>query len=205
MNRRTFARNLNDQQRLALVALESGAEVRAQFNPAEVQIEKTVGWEKTPTAGANAPAHEFTSGKARAMSLDLLFDCYELGSESLDDDFETLTTMAMAPDPSSTKKEERQPPVLEMLNGPIPGFRCVIESLSFKVTMFNAQMRPVRATVSLKLSEVSDDRKLKDRGVPLPRENWLEWTAADEDQRLAELKRRAVLGVFGLLRRTRSS
>jgi hypothetical protein len=151
-----FARNLPDTQRLALVSLEGDQlDVRAQFNPREVQVDKSIAWNEQRTRGENAPHLEYTNGNSRTMTLELLFDCYEDRSASVQPALDTLHRMALAPNPGGRKQTDRMPPVLEVVNGPIKGFRCVIESLAVKATMFDAQMNPVRATVNLKLKEVT--------------------------------------------------
>jgi hypothetical protein len=151
-----FARNLPDTQRLALISLEGDQlDVRAQFNPREVQVDKSIAWNEQRTRGENAPHLEYTNGNSRTMTLELLFDGFEDRSGSVEPALDALHRMALAPNPGGRKQTDRMPPVLEVVNGPIKGFRCVIESLAVKATMFDAQMIPVRATVTLKLKEVT--------------------------------------------------
>jgi hypothetical protein len=53
-------------------------------------------------------------------------------------------------------ENDRRPPILLVQNGPWDGvFKCVLESLSIKVTMFNNDNQPVRATVNVKFKEAS--------------------------------------------------
>jgi hypothetical protein len=190
---KSFSRNPVDQARLAIVVLE-GAEyhLRAHYNPHEVQYEKAIGWNEKSLRGDH-PHLDYTSAKARTMSLDLFFDCFELTGETLQDDLDTLARMTVPSNPESRNEENRRPPIVQIVNGPLPNFRCVIESVAVKVTMFDRLMRPVRATVNIKLKEVKAEREARDP-VSLPRANFLEWTKPEQEAQYAaaEIKRREV-------------
>jgi len=192
--RTSFARNSADQERLALVDLERPKRhVRAQFNPTDVQIEKSPGWNEQKTTGANAPDLEFTGGAARTMSLELLFDCFELNDGTLAQDLATLTELSLAPDPGGKVAADRRPPLLAVVNGPIPGFRCVLDSLSIKVTMFNRAMQPVRATVSVKLKEIRTEQvfEIANPATQNLRAYCCAWDPSDDKAREAELAKRS--------------
>ena len=139
--------------RLALIAVDGfkGA-IEAHYNPKEIQIEKTVPWTANPGLNVNVPGLGFTRGEARTLTMELFLDGYE-DRRSLADDLDTLTQMSLAIDPESRREDERRPPLLKLRNVPWPDFTCVVESLSIKVTMFDNQLRPVRALVNLKLKE----------------------------------------------------
>src|SRR5678815_3950659 len=64
--------------------------------------------------------------------------------------------MTLPLNPESKDEAERRPPMLELTHSPIESFRCVIESLIVKVTMFSRAMQPVRATATVKFKEVGD-------------------------------------------------
>jgi len=51
--------------------------VSAQYNPKELQIDKSVPWQKHNKANANGLQLEFTGAEGRTMSVELLFDGYE--------------------------------------------------------------------------------------------------------------------------------
>ena len=65
-----------------------------------------------------------------------------------------LETLASVIEPGSKKADLRRPHRCMVTYGTtIAGFRCVIESLSTKYSMFNAAGDPLRATCTLKLKE----------------------------------------------------
>ena len=171
-----FRRNIPDNQRLLIAAVDGfGGQVRAHFNPKEVSYDKKVTWSETKTKGANEPYYQYTSGTPRTMTMELLFDRYEVG-DTVEVELQTLQRMAIALDPKSKKESERRPPILEIRNGPIPNFRCVLESLAVKVLMFNQEGRPVRATATVTFKEL----RLKD--VQLEKPNWIAGTGARAGQ-----------------------
>lgn len=190
-----FARNTADKERLTIVALDPlndknrvGA-VRAHYNPKEVQIDKTVTWNEHKATGQNEPDYQYTAGNPRTMSMELFFDCAEIKGGHLEPELEALQLMTLAINPKGSETE-RRPPLLEINPGPIPNFRCVLESLTIKVTMFNRQMQPVRATAQIKLKELRrDGSKLKPNGardgsrfVENPGTNWQAPTAEELDK-----------------------
>jgi hypothetical protein len=161
-----FSRNIEDKGRLLITAVDGfGGHVRAHFNPKEVQFDKKVNWNEKKAAGHNEPYFEYTSGTPRSMTMELLFDRFEVKDETVEPELQTLQQMTMALDPKSKKESERRPPLLKVTNGPIPNFQCVLESLMIKVTMFDRQGRPVRATATVTFKE------LRLKGVKVERPN----------------------------------
>lgn len=145
--------------------------VQAQFNPKELEISRTVPWSKTNEAnksnkkggsgggGEGQGIHlEFTGAEGRSLSLELLFDGYEMpigaGSGYVAGCIKTLEELASVRVPGSKKEEEKRPHrCLAVWGSALPGFKCVIESLSTKYTMFDAGGNPLRATCVVKLKE----------------------------------------------------
>ena len=150
----SFSRN--SVTKLLIVPLEGGGSpVEAHFNPKEIQVDKTVPWQKHKDSKADEPYLEFTGAEGRTLSMELLFDSYEDGGATVDGPLEALTTMAKMKQQDGPE-EERRPPLLAVRNGPFSGdFKCVMESLSIKITMFNKSNQPVRATANVKLKEAS--------------------------------------------------
>lgn len=143
-------------------------EVRAQYNPRELQIDKQVPWadhkagdnrsggkraEKNPSAQSDL---EFTGAPKRSMSIELLFDGYETQS-SVEEDVGALEEMSSVRDPEATEDELRRPHHCVVAWGEtgkgIRPFRCVIETLTTKYTMFATDGTPVRAVCTVKLRQ----------------------------------------------------
>jgi len=152
-------------------------EVAAQYNPKELQIDKTIPWSKvnqanqsttgnaaTPKPSGGTGIHlEFTGAEGRSMSVELLFDGYEAGGDtsksggkgSVASLIGNLETMASVMEPNATDENKRRPPLCQVTwgDGGMPKFNCVIESLSTKYTMFSDVGKPLRATCTVKLKE----------------------------------------------------
>lgn len=133
-----------------------GLTVAAQYNPKELQIDKSIPWQKNPQSNKSPDKGiqlEFTGAEGRSMSIELLFDGYEK-NESIAGWVDMLNAMASPIKPGSTDENERRPHLcLVRWGDTIPTFRCVIESLSTKYTMFSDAGVPLRATCTLKLKE----------------------------------------------------
>jgi len=142
--------------------------VSAQFNPKELQIDRTVPWsppgetskENSSNKSKGGVDLEFTGAKGRSLTVELLFDAYE--SEAADgfkvDDIAKrigdLEKLASVRKPGDPKEEFRRPHhCLAVWGTALTKFQCVIESISTKYTMFSRSGEPLRATVTLKLTE----------------------------------------------------
>jgi phage protein U len=138
---------------------DTSISVEAQYNPKELQIDRSVPWSKVNQAnqsqanqGGQGIHLEFTGAEGRSMSVELLFDGYEQGA-SIAPQVKALETMASVIDPTSASEDKRRPHRCVAAWGSTVNFRCVIESLSTKYTMFSASGDPLRATCTVKLKE----------------------------------------------------
>jgi hypothetical protein len=131
-------------------------QVDAEYNPKELQVDLTVPWSKVSQANKSNDkgiALEFTGAEGRSMSLELLFDGYEKKT-SIADKVKTLSTLASVIDPNEKDETKRRPHMCVVTWGTtVPKFKCVIESLSTKYTMFSEKGDPLRATCTVKLKE----------------------------------------------------
>jgi len=139
--------------------------VDAQYNPKELQIDKNIPWQKKNQAnqGNSTGLHlEFTGAEGRTMSIELLFDSYELGT-SCDEQIKKLNAMASVWLASSPDENKRRPHMCVVAWGEtVPNFNCVIESISTKYTMFSSEGAPLRATCTVKLKEADVVARAKD-------------------------------------------
>ncbi len=145
--------------------------VVAQYNPATLEVSQNVPWKKpdaatqsggggsgpppaaTSTKDKNYMVLEFTGAEGRSISLELLFDGVEDG-RSVASQVDVLNKLAAVRDAGSTKENERRPHhCVVVWPNTLPNFKCVIESLSTKYTMFAQDGKPLRATCTVKLKE----------------------------------------------------
>ena len=142
--------------------------VSAQFNPKELQIDRSVPWSPPGESGKDQSKNktkggidlEFTGAKGRSLTVELLFDAFE---EDAGDGFKLgdltkrisdLETLAAVRKPGAKEEEFRRPHwCLAVWGTALNKFQCVIESISTKYTMFARDGSPLRATVTLKLTE----------------------------------------------------
>jgi hypothetical protein len=141
--------------------------VDAQYNPKELQIDRTIQWSAVKQANQATPARhdgaahkgihlEFTGAEGRSLAVELLFDGFEDDDPRVvTDAIARLETMASVRDPGSRDETQRRPHLCVVSWGQrgLPKFRCVIESLSTKYTMFRDDGAPLRATCTVKLKE----------------------------------------------------
>jgi hypothetical protein len=137
--------------------------VVAQYNPRELQIDKQIPWQqpaRLPSAeGARDGQHgevEITAAPTRSTSIELLFDGYE-AHRSVQPEIDKLERLSSIRDPGSPDEARRRPHhcvVTWGAAGTRP-CRCVIETLTTRVTMFAPDGAPLRATCTVKLKEVN--------------------------------------------------
>ena len=147
----------NKPEPLAIVECDGPGELLAHYNPKEMQFDKQVAW-KDEGFGLEY------SGEVhgRKLTLELFFDCYEVVGGDLEPELETLHRLTLPLDPASGDPIKRCPPMVMLGNAPFASLKYVIEAVSVKVTMF-VESRPVRATATVTLKEVTLDRHEKER------------------------------------------
>lgn len=145
---------------------DSGLQVTAQYNPAQLDLQRSVTWQRSNNKKDNRPDHrraappdndvEYTGGEGRSLTLDLLFD----GAETLtciEPQIEALDEMATLVDPLGDQRDDPRPHQCVIVWGTsgIKPLVCVIESISVKYQMFDRDGRPLRATATVKVKEAS--------------------------------------------------
>lgn len=135
---------------------EPGISVKAQYNPKDLQVDLTVPWQKVNQANKSNEQGihlEFTGANGREMTVELLFDAYE-SKGSIAGQIDAIHQLASVIKPGSDKENDRRPHRCVVKWGStVDSFRCVIESVSTKYTMFTDDGTPVRATCTVKLKE----------------------------------------------------
>jgi hypothetical protein len=126
------------------------------FNPKEYSIDKSLDWEPTKSY-EDAPVLEFKTPKAMNLSVTLQFDTYEERISVRDKYIRRLEKLTYMKGKTKVEKDVKKhaPPRVMFCWGKLT-FRGVINSLGQKYTMFLADGTPVRAEVSLKMTQVDD-------------------------------------------------
>lgn len=150
------------QHKLTIGSLDdSKLTVAAHYNPHELQIDKSIPWgehDERDTKKKSAPKQgqdslEFNGAPTRTMSIELLFDGYE-EQKSVEPLIDALEEMSTPRDATAKEPEDRRPHYCVVVWGKdIPPFRCVIDGLVVKYTMFDTRGMPLRAVATVKLKE----------------------------------------------------
>lgn len=130
--------------------LDEEDEIVAQFNPTEVDIEKSVTYAEQEIPGLNAPLQQFVHGDAERLSVELFFDVYEPRAEDQPDDVRVLTDRINRL--ALVDGDLHAPPVVQFAWGTIT-FRGVIQNADTTFTLFSGDGVPVRARVNVTFQE----------------------------------------------------
>lgn len=128
---------------------ELGLPIIALFNPQQVSISKSAHWRRVPVAESDVMRAQFTHGEPAVLTLDLLFDTYELGLDVrlLTGRVEELATVR-------GHGAIHRPPVCKLVWG-AQGvfFEGVLTSVTSTFTLFTPLGSPVRARLECEFTE----------------------------------------------------
>lgn len=121
----------------------TGEPIPVMFNPEQYTLSRSAKYTDANVKGLESPIPEWGYGSPEVLSMDLFFDTYESGL-----DVRLFTErIAKLLDPDETAKKDEPPPCL-FVWGTLT-FKCRLESITKKFTMFNPLGMPVRATLSV--------------------------------------------------------
>jgi len=140
-----------------------GDAIEVAFNPTEYTLSKSVQTAEVTIPGLDSPVLQFVRGQNETLSLDLFFDTTESG---MDDNANSVTKLTDAFYDGAT----HAPPVcLFSWGDDFPGrrtytslgtgsqqrhgFKCIVESVKQRFTLFSPQGVPLRATLTVSLKE----------------------------------------------------
>jgi hypothetical protein len=143
-----------------------GLPLPVKFNPTEYTLNKAAQVAEVAIPGLDSPILQFVRGQTESLSLDLFFDTTESG---MDDQATSVTTQT---DPFyqliKIDGKTHAPPVCFFSWGDqFPGqrnysstgsqqrhgFKCIVESVRQRFTLFSPQGVPLRATLTVSLKE----------------------------------------------------
>jgi len=137
--------------------IDEGNEIEALFNPKEYSIAKTTNWVEHKTKGKDVPFVHFTSGQRRTLTMELFFDT-SVDKTNVSDYVKELENLMLIMDNASKKR----PPILFVSWGEQSlHFKCVLETINQRYTMFTDKGTPVRAIVTATFKEISTKQKGK--------------------------------------------
>jgi hypothetical protein len=145
-----------------------GAALPVRFNPTEYTLSKGAQFAEVQIPGLDSPILQFVHGQTETLSLDLFFDTTEFG---IDDEATSVTTLtdqfySMIKIDGTT----HAPPICFFAWGSeFPGqrtysamgtgsqqrngFKCIVDSVRQRFTLFSPQGTPLRATLTVQLKE----------------------------------------------------
>lgn len=160
---------MQTQKAILLVEWHQGPPepIPVQYNPGEITLDKQVQLGEAAIPGLDAPLQQFVRGQAEKLTLDLFFDSTEtgMGAGAVGVTLQTDRIFQLL----KIEPTRHAPPILTFIwsaqfpgfsiGGPWQGaqrrggFRCVLESLKQKFTLFSPQGVPLRATLTVTLRE----------------------------------------------------
>ena len=139
--------------------------VETDYNPKEVALSRTVPWGPKQHVGGTELDPEFTGSQPRSLEIELFFDAFETGYP-LQGIITNLETMATPMDHTATDETKRRPHYCLVTWGQgeraaFPPMRCVIESVTTRITMFARDGAALRIVANIKVREArfSDDAR----------------------------------------------
>jgi nucleoid-associated protein YgaU len=132
----------------ATITPDGGDAIKVLFNPTEYTLDQSNQVAESPIPGLRAPILQYIHGNVRTLSMDLYFDTYEQQTDVRDETNKIYGLLGIA---AST----HVPPICSFEWGSLK-FRCVLERVGGRFTLFLSSGVPARATLSVLLKEFID-------------------------------------------------
>jgi len=150
--------------------IDQGGRVYVQFNPKEFKVNDKANWKASDEHEASDPLLTYEKGDPSTISMELIFDGTDTGSDVFAGYVEPLRGFlsATVDDKDSEGNKMKRPPYCKFVWGSI-NFDCVVDSLNATAIMFNAAGGVLRArvTVNLKERQVEEHRTSSTAAVTL--------------------------------------
>lgn len=132
-------------EKALIINTHTNERIAVMFNPQEYSLDKTNTFAEVGIPGLQSPPIQYVRGNLRTLKMDLFFDTYEVRADVRN--FTNRITGLLDQEPST-----KAPPILLFSWGRL-NFRCVLDSVSQKFTMFLNDGTPVRARLSVSFKE----------------------------------------------------
>lgn len=117
-------------------------EVKVHFNPNQFSEDKANQIAEIGVPGLSAPILQFVRGNTRTLSMELLFDTYE-DNKDVRKEYTDKVYQLLEIDPDT-----HAPPICEFVWKDFT-FKCVVDRVSGRFTLFRENGIPVRATLNV--------------------------------------------------------
>jgi len=143
---------------------------KVMFNPNTYSISKNITWTGATSPEINAPTLSFSGADGRTLSLELFYDVTVPVNDVLVDDVRQETNKMV--ELTRIQRDLHRPPVLQITWGDDSSDRFdfpfigVVTQLTQRFTLFRADGKPVRATLTVAFKEFCDVEKDKKQTDP---------------------------------------
>jgi hypothetical protein len=129
---------------------QNGKRFTVLFNPFEYSIERSNVYKATPIPGLSGPLIQFINGDADVLSMELFLDDYtdppKPGEKSVKERLDDMAQLL------EIDRKLHAPPPVQFVWGTLT-FKAIIEKLSRKITLFQPDGTPARATLNVSFKE----------------------------------------------------
>jgi nucleoid-associated protein YgaU len=140
----------------AFINTHTNERIPVMYNPEQFTLDQGNAFAEVGIPGLAAPPVQYVRGKGRTLTMELLFDTYEQGTDVRQFTDQILGLLDKLPDTFA-------PPVLLFIMGQF-SFRCVLTEAGQRFSMFMRDGTPVRSTLNVRLHEFVEAQVKVERG-----------------------------------------
>jgi hypothetical protein len=146
MRREEFAK-------VSITNIDTQQTIKALFNPKEYSISKSTSWTTYNQKGRDMPEAHFDTGQRRELKMELFFDTYKEKKNVKLEHVEKIEKLMLI------NVEKHRPPIVLVSWGmKALNFKCVLEQMEQRYTMFTSNGTPVRAIVNVTFKEIDPEQ-----------------------------------------------
>jgi LysM repeat protein len=146
-------------QTKAYFLTETGTRIDCLFNPAELTINRSNQWGAPVITGRTVLTLDYKGASNGTMSFEVFFDTTDTGEAVTTHTGALMALMDVVDDlpGSDPNASEQRPPTVTFYWGDLHSFRAVVASLNVRLLYFSATGVPLRAKVSVSLTQYTED------------------------------------------------
>jgi len=143
----------------AYLLTEKGDKFECLFNPAELTITKSNTWQVPEKKGGNTPNLQFQAGQPGTLTLSLMLDTTDKGSDVTEHTSKLLDLLKVdnSLKGSDPARNNARPPWVEFHWGKLHSFKAIVERLQVRFTYFASSGMPLRAKADMTLKQYTDE------------------------------------------------